>query len=130
MEQKKASQAKPVEKAPADYESEYEEGNDVEEDIGDDYEEELTPQQEEIVKSKVADCKGVLKILKPEEIRRVCIEFEFEEERIDAYIKCYSIEEKYKDVAAFQWQETLTREQKAHNRRLKLLEVERQRRNQ
>ena len=41
----------------------------------------------------------------------------------------YEIEDKYRDVAAYQWQMTVTREQKQHERKLKALEAERKRLN-
>ena len=34
-------------------------------------------------------------------------------------MKSYDVEDKYKDVPAFQWQETVTREQKLQQRKLK-----------
>jgi hypothetical protein len=48
-------------------------------------------------------------------------------DKINQYLSCYEIEEKYRDVAAFQWQMTVTREQKLHDRKLKAMEAERKR---
>ena len=45
-----------------------------------------------------------MSILKPSEVRRICVEFEFEEDKIDTYLNYYVIDDKYKDVPAFQWQ--------------------------
>jgi hypothetical protein len=66
-----------------------------------DEEEPLTKDQEAFVASKVTYCAQHVKVLKAEEVRKICVEFEFEEEKIDEYLRFYDIEEKYKDVAAF-----------------------------
>ncbi len=60
----------------------------------------------------------------------MCIEYDFDLDKIDKYLKCFEIEEKYKDVAAYQWQMTVTREQKQHQRKMKALEAERKKRRQ
>jgi len=99
-----------------------------EEEIPEDYEEPLTRGQQEFVDERVQFCAKKVSILKPAEVRRICVEFEFEADKIDTYLQYYIIDDKYKDVPAFQWQETLTREQKAQMRRRKLLEAERKRR--
>lgn len=45
-----------------------------------------------------------------EDIKQHCIDYEFDEDKIREYIKCHEVGEKYKDLPAFQWQETKTRE--------------------
>jgi len=83
-----------------------------------------------MISEKIAFCKKNVSVLKAEEVRKICIEFDFDLDKIEEYLKCYEIEEKYKGVAAYQWQETLTREQKAQQRKMKYLEAERKRRRQ
>jgi hypothetical protein len=51
----------------------------------------------------IKHCSKHVKILKPEEVRKVCIEFEFDDERIKNYLAAYEIEDKYKGVEAYQW---------------------------
>jgi hypothetical protein len=34
-------------------------------------------------------------------VRKICVEFEFDEEKIEEYLKVYEIDEKYKDIPAF-----------------------------
>ena len=46
------------------------------------------------------------------------------------YLKKYETEAKYKDVQGFEWQETKTAKEKGKERRLKLLEAERKRKNE
>lgn len=54
-----------------------------------------------------------------EDIKKLCIDFDFDEDKIDEYIKLFEVDDKYKDVPAYQWQETLTREQKSSMRKKK-----------
>jgi len=61
-------------------------------------------------------------------IKQICIDFEFDEEKIDEYLHLYDTEEKYKDIPAYEWHETQTKEQKAQVRRKKLLDSIRTRR--
>lgn len=65
--------------------------------------------------------------LKAEEVRKICTDFQFDQEKIDEYLSCYEIEEKYKDLEAFQWHQTKTRDQKNQDRKLKRLNAERER---
>lgn len=51
--------------------------------------------------------------LKPEELQKICVDFEFEESKIDEYLSCLEVDEKYRNLEAFQWQQTQTKEQKA-----------------
>lgn len=66
--------------------------------------------------------------LKSEEILKICVDFEFDEKKIDEYLMCYEIEEKYKGLEAYQWQETKTKEAKTQERKKKKLEAEREKR--
>ena len=66
--------------------------------------------------------------LKAEELRKLCADFDFDEEKIDEYLKCLEIDEKYRGIQAFEWQETKTTEQKNKDRKLKKLQAERERR--
>lgn len=58
-------------------------------------------------------------------MQKICIDFDFDEDKIDDYLKVYSIEEKYKGIPAFEWHQTKTREQKAHEKKKLRLEEER-----
>ena len=60
-----------------------------------------------------------------EDVQNICVDFDFEEEKIDEYLNTFIVAEKYKGIPAFEWHETKTREQKAEERRKKLLEAER-----
>jgi hypothetical protein len=57
--------------------------------------------------------------LKAEELRKICIDFEFEEEKIDEYLNCLEVDKKYKGIEAFEWHQTKTKEQKLHERKQK-----------
>ncbi len=61
-------------------------------------------------------------------MHKICVDFDFDEEKIDEYLKLFEIEEKYKDIPAYEWQTTKTKEQKAMERRKKLLDATRARR--
>lgn len=63
-----------------------------------------------------------------EDVHKICVDFDFEEDKIDEYLKCFEIDEKYKGIPAYEWHQTKTREQKAQERKKKLLEAERQKR--
>ena len=65
-----------------------------------------------------------------EDVHKICVDFDFEEDKIDEYIREFEIEEKYKGIPAYEWHETKTREQKAQERKMKSLEELRQRRRQ
>jgi hypothetical protein len=56
-------------------------------------------------------------------VKQVCIDFDFEEEKIDDYLHHLEQDEKYKNLPAFDWHTTMTKEQKAHERKRKLLEA-------
>lgn len=90
----------------------------------------MTKVQEEFISGKVKYCQEHVKVLKAEEVKKICVEFEFDEDKIDEYLRVYDIEDKYKDVAAYQWQVTVTSEQKVSIRRKKLFETERKRLNE
>ena len=59
---------------------------------------------------------------------RICVDFDFEEEKIDEYLKMVEIDEKYKGIPAYEWQQTMTKEQKQQDRKKRLLEAERKKR--
>lgn len=63
-----------------------------------DEEEPLTQENEDYVKEMIKHCSKHVKILKAEEVRKICIEFEFDDEKIKEYLAAYEIEDKYKDV--------------------------------
>ena len=48
-------------------------------------------------------CAKHVKILTAEEVRKICIEFEFDNEKIERYFAAFIIEDKYKDIEAYQW---------------------------
>lgn len=95
-----------------------------------DEEDPLTPAQESFVADRVRHCADHVRILKADEVRRICIDFEFDAERVEEYLAVYAVEEKYKGIDAFQWQETVTVEQKNQMRRKKKMESERKKRNE
>ncbi len=65
-------------------------------------EEYLTQEQEEYVSSKIGQVQHLIpSALKEEEVRKICIDFQFDQAKIDEYLSCYEIEEKYKDLEAF-----------------------------
>lgn len=41
--------------------------------------------------------------MKVEEIKEVIIDFNFDDEKIQEYVTAFEPEEKYKDLAAYQW---------------------------
>ncbi len=53
-----------------------------------------------------------------EDVHKICVDFDFEEDKIDDYLKTFEVEEKYKGIPAYEWHQTKTREQKAHERKL------------
>ena len=61
-------------------------------------------------------------------MQKICVDFEFDEDKIEDYLKTYAIEEKYKGIPAFEWHQTKTREQKAHERKKAKLDEERKQR--
>ena len=61
-------------------------------------------------------------------MQQLCIDFDFEEEKIDEYLKVFEVDDKYKGIPAYEWHETKTKEEKAKDRRKKLLEAERKKR--
>ena len=65
--------------------------------------------------------------IQADEVHKICVEYDFDEEKIDEYFKCYEIEEKYKNIPAYEWHQTMTREQKVQSRKLKHMEAERKR---
>lgn len=65
-----------------------------------------------------------------EDVQQVCIDYDFDEDKIDAYLKFFEIDEKYKGLAAYEWKTTQTREEKVHERRRKQLEEERKMRHE
>lgn len=60
-------------------------------------------------------------------MHKICVDFDFDEDKIEDYLKVYSVEEKYKGIPAYEWQQTKTREQKAHEKKKAKLEEERKR---
>eukprot|EP00350_Pseudokeronopsis_sp_OXSARD2_P005199 CAMPEP_0170545406 /NCGR_PEP_ID=MMETSP0211-20121228/3807_1 /TAXON_ID=311385 /ORGANISM="Pseudokeronopsis sp., Strain OXSARD2" /LENGTH=67 /DNA_ID=CAMNT_0010849303 /DNA_START=298 /DNA_END=501 /DNA_ORIENTATION=+ len=57
-----------------------------------------------------------------EEVQRICIDFKFEEDKVDEYLKLFDIEQKYKNLPAFEWHSTKTKEEKNMARKKKLLD--------
>ena len=50
-------------------------------------------------------------------MHKICVDFDFDDEKISEYLKYLEIDDKYKGIPAYEWQQTLTREQKANERR-------------
>jgi len=63
--------------------------------------------------------------LKQEELQRICVDFDFDDEKISEYLQCLEIDDKYRDVAGYQWQETKSKEQKANEKKMKRLQEQR-----
>ena len=38
-----------------------------------------------------------------EDVEKICNDFDFDEEKIDEYLKLFDIEEKYKNIPAYEW---------------------------
>ena len=91
-----------------------------------DEEERLDEEQLKFIRQKQYQYRA-LPVFKAEEIKQICIDFEFNEDSLDKYFKIFEQEEKYKDLPAYQWQETKSREQKQQDRMKKQLEEQRQR---
>ena len=92
-------------------------------------EEQLTQDQYNFIFDKKAQVQHLIpSALKEEELTKICVDFEFEEAKIDEYLKCLEIDEKYRGIAAFEWQQTQSKEQKLHERKQKQLQAERERR--
>lgn len=66
----------------------------------------MTSEQQSFVNDKIAYCAKNIAVLKPEEVQKICVEFDFDELKIEEYLRFYEIEDKYKGIAAFEWQET------------------------
>jgi len=80
-----------------------------------------------LIESKKDKVKHLIPVaLKFEELQKICIEFEFDSAKIDEYLQFLEIDEKYKNVEAYQWQETKSKEQKQMERQRKKLEAERE----
>ena len=41
-----------------------------------------------------------------EDVHKICVDFDFEEEKVDEYLKYFEIEQKYKDIPAYEWHTT------------------------
>lgn len=39
--------------------------------------------------------------LKQEELQRICVDFDFDDEKISEYLQCLEIDDKYRDVAGY-----------------------------
>lgn len=63
----------------------------------------LTEEQQKFISQKQNHCIKNIPVLKKEEVHQICIDFDFEEEKIDEYFRHFEIEAKYKDLPAFQW---------------------------
>lgn len=61
----------------------------------------MTAEQEELIKEKQEFCRKNIPILKTEEVHKICVEFDFDMDKINEYFRCYEIEDKYKDVPAY-----------------------------
>ncbi len=56
-----------------------------------------------MVKEKIAFCSKKIKVLKADEVSKICSEFDYDRAKIEEYLKSYEIEDKYRDVPAYQW---------------------------
>jgi len=64
----------------------------------------LTEEQYRFIQHKQQQCQHLVpSALKNSELHKLCVDFEFEEEKIDEYLKCLEIEEKYRGLPAFEW---------------------------
>ncbi len=89
-------------------------------------EDELTKDQEAFVQAKQEAVKHLIPAaLKAEEVRKICVDFEFDEDKINEYLRFFDIDEKYRDIEAYQWNTTQTKAEKDKQRAFKKLEAER-----
>lgn len=78
----------------------------------------MTQEQYNFILEKKTQVKHLIpSALKEEELQKICVDFGFDDEKITEYLKCLEVDEKYKGIAAFEWQQTMTKEQKTHERR-------------
>lgn len=62
----------------------------------------LTREQSEFVRSKASTIAHLIPAaIKEDEFTRLCGDFDFDEEKIDEYLKCLEIDEKYRGVEGF-----------------------------
>jgi len=69
-----------------------------------------------------------------EQIVRICLDYEFDPAKIESYLTQFRTEQKYEGIEAYEWQTTLTRQDKENKRKeqqraaeLKRIEMERRR---
>lgn len=80
----------------------------------------MTQEQYNFIKDKEHKIKHLIpSAIKAEELEKICRDFDFEEAKIDEYLSCLEIDEKYRGLPAFEWQQTQTKEQKLEERRKK-----------
>jgi hypothetical protein len=48
--------------------------------------------------------------IKAEELEKICRDFDFESDKINEYLACLEVDEKYRGLPAFEWQQTQTKE--------------------
>ena len=66
--------------------------------------EQLTDEQYRFIEQKqYQNAHLIPSALKVLELQKICVDFEFEEEKIDEYLKCLEIDEKYRGLPAFEW---------------------------
>jgi hypothetical protein len=71
----------------------------------------LTQEQYNFIKDKEHKIKHLIpSAIKAEELEKICRDFDFEEAKIDEYLSCLEIDEKYRGLPAFEWQQTQTKE--------------------
>jgi len=66
-----------------------------------------------------------VKVLTDEQIVRVCIDFDFDNKKIQSYLKTYETDDKYKGLEEYEWNTTQTKQQKVEDRRRKAAYAER-----
>ena len=64
--------------------------------------------------------------MKADELHRICVDFDFDSTKIDMYLQCLEVDEKYRDVAGYQWQETKSKDQKLNDKKMKKLQAQRE----
>jgi hypothetical protein len=36
-------------------------------------------------------------------VARICLDYDFDDEKIEQYFKCFEVDKKYQGIAAFEW---------------------------
>ena len=69
----------------------------------------MTQEQYDFIRDKEAQVKHLIpSAIKVEELHKICVDFDFDQEKIDEYLNCLEVDEKYRGLPAFEWHQTKT----------------------